>query len=247
MNIEWQVSEDDIKKITELISNSTPAVKKRIEQNIEQKNIQIDRNSIIKALLYSLISPVQRNTMNTVISSLFTSEPFLFRYDLIIKAVNLKEYTFNVFKQKGIPQDINKLPEFFSTNFFILESNEWDILSTLKLLIGNSSKITERAVADTIDSQFKGFGAVEARLFLQYLGLSRFEIPIHWMVIEWLNQFGFPIYLSPNALHDRYYYHFISDGIQFLCEIAGTYPCILEAAIYSSTTKNAAMEDIKNV
>jgi len=36
------------------------------------------------------------------------------------------------------------------------------------------------------------------------------------------------------GLQDRAYYHFISDGIQHLCDEAGIFPCVLYAAIFSS-------------
>ena len=35
-------------------------------------------------------------------------------------------------------------------------------------------------------------------------------------------------------LSDKGYYHFVSDGIQELCLKANVYPCILDAAIFSS-------------
>ena len=37
---------------------------------------------------------------------------------------------------------------------------------------------------------------------LQALGLTRYEIPIDSRVTRWLNEFGFPIELSPAALGD---------------------------------------------
>ena len=81
---------------------------------------------------------------------------------------------------------------------------------------------------------FKGFGAIEARIFLQYLGLTKYEIPIDSVVSDWLNNFGFPVKLSTTALQDRNYYHFVSDGIQLLCKKANVYPCVIEAAIHSN-------------
>lgn len=36
------------------------------------------------------------------------------------------------------------------------------------------------------------------------------------------------------ALQDKTFYHFVSDGIQLLCEKANIYPCVLDAAIFSS-------------
>jgi hypothetical protein len=57
-----------------------------------------------------------------------------------------------------------------------------------------------------------------------------------------LNNFGFPVKISATALQDRNFYHFISDGIQLLCERANIYPCVLEAAIQCSMSSKGIAE-----
>jgi len=39
---------------------------------------------------------------------------------------------------------------------------------------------------------------------------------------------------TANALQDRNYYNFVSDGFQKLCEACDITPCVLDAAIFSS-------------
>ncbi|MCP4204847.1 MAG: toll/interleukin-1 receptor domain-containing protein [bacterium] len=41
----------------------------------------------------------------------------------------------------------------------------------------------------------------------------------------------------------RHYYDFVSEGVQALCEKAGVYPCILDAAIFSSFDREADTSD----
>ncbi|MBA7549614.1 hypothetical protein ES705_42104 [subsurface metagenome] len=89
-------------------------------------------------------------------------------------------------------------------------------------------------MADSIDQIFKGFGSKQARNFLQALGLTKYEIPIDSRIMNWMKNFGFSILFSPIALQDKAFYHFVSDGIQLLCEKANIYPCVLDAAIFSS-------------
>ena len=62
----------------------------------------------------------------------------------------------------------------------------------------------------------------------------KYEIPVDSRITNWLKDFGFPVALSAAGLQDRAYYHFVSDGIQRLCDEAGIYPCVLDAAIFSS-------------
>lgn len=97
-----------------------------------------------------------------------------------------------------------------------------------------SIKLSERDLADSVDKIFKGFGSKQARDFLQTLDLTKYEIPIDSRIMNWMKGFGFPILFSPTALQDKSFYHFVSDGIQLLCEKANIYPCVLDAAIFSS-------------
>jgi hypothetical protein len=85
-----------------------------------------------------------------------------------------------------------------------------------------------------MEDKFKGFGPKQSRNLLQGLGLSRFEIPIDSRITKWLNAIGFPLKLTANALQDRNYYNFVSDGFQKLCEACEIMPCVLDAAIFSS-------------
>ncbi len=88
------------------------------------------------------------------------------------------------------------------------------------------------ALYTDIDDKFSGFGPKQSRNFLQWLGLTRYEIPIGSRVVKWLKDFGFPGALSADALSDKDYYHFVSDGIQELCRASDIYPCLLDAAIF---------------
>jgi hypothetical protein len=51
---------------------------------------------------------------------------------------------------------------------------------------------------------------------------------------RWLNAFGFPVVVSAGALSDPEYYRFVSDGFQALCAAAEEYPCVVDAAVFSS-------------
>ncbi|MCK9270029.1 MAG: hypothetical protein WC271_07755 [Bacteroidales bacterium] len=96
------------------------------------------------------------------------------------------------------------------------------------------SPVINLSRSDNLQVDFNGFGPKQSRNFLQALGLTKYEIPIDSRITTWLNDFGFPVTLTSSPLGDKGYYHFVSDGIQELCEKAEIYPCILDAAIFSS-------------
>ncbi len=235
MEIDWRVSEVDLKKITDFVNQqSNVHVANRIARNINYQDLLINRDTMIHSLLYSMVLLNQRHSIYPQIESVFQNNSSQFHYETIINVPDVKKYIFETLKKHGITVDINKSPEFFTNNFDLLESTNWVLLDILtKNLYQKLDKQAEREIADYVDTMFKGFGSIEARIFLQHLGLIKYEIPIDSVVSDWLNNFNFPIKLSTTALQDRNYYHFVSDGIQLLCKKANVYPCVLEAAIHS--------------
>lgn len=239
MDIDWKISDADLIKVTDFVNQqSNDYVATRVARNINHHKLFINRDTILHALLYSMILPNMKHSIDSPVVSFFKKRPSPFLYVKIKMSLDVNEYVFSTFKKQGILLDKKKSPEFFAVNFDLLESSNWALIELLKnRLRFKEDKQAEREIADYIDTLFKGFGAIEARVFLQYLGLTRYEIPIDSFVSEWLNDFGFPVNISTTALQDRGYYHFVSDGIQLLCSKANIYPCVLEAAIYSFNEK----------
>ena len=117
----------------------------------------------------------------------------------------------------------------------MLEGGLWqELLDRLNSLRPLASQDAEQAAADFLDERFLGLGPKQSRNLLQALGLTCYEVPIDSRVTKWLNDFGFPIPLSPAGLADRNYYKLVSSGIQALCAAAEVKPCLLDAAIFSS-------------
>ena len=156
---------------------------------------------------------------------------------------NIENFIRRTLQQNGLNRFINKIPNYFATNYGRLLESDWKIINEMASLNGQAAKETERNIADNLDDIFIGFGPKQSRNFLQALGLTKYEIPIDSRIIGWLNDFGFPVTLKSAALQDKGYYHFVSDGIQTLCERSRIYPCILDAAIFSSLDNNEWTEE----
>ena len=120
-------------------------------------------------------------------------------------------------------------------NFLWLEQDGWKVINEMaQNLINVQTPEAEIESADFIDHNLKGFGPKQARNLLQSLGLTKYEIPIDSRVSKWMNNFGFPLELSPAALSDGNYYKFVSEGFRKMCAACNIYPCLLDAAIFSS-------------
>jgi len=150
----------------------------------------------------------------------------------------VEEFIKDTLQQNGLTRYVNRISSFFASNYRKIIERNWTLIKELEELKISDSKIKERNIADNLANDFNGFGPKQSRNFLQALGLTKFEIPIDSRITTWLNGFGFPVTLTSSPLGDKGYYHFVSDGIQELCEKAGVYPCILDAAIFSSFDDN---------
>jgi hypothetical protein len=89
----------------------------------------------------------------------------------------------------------------------------------------------------------RGFGPKQSRNLLQWIGLSRYEVPLDSRLTRWLNRLGFPVRLSADLLGSRHYCHFVSSGFQRLSEACGIVPCVLDAAIFASYDEGGWTED----
>ncbi len=195
----------------------------------------VDKNSILKCMIMCLVTSQQRSGPDTPVSRFFKLEPFPVTFENISGKMDV-EYLLRVaMQQNGLNRYINQITGYFAWNFRVLHDSDWTLVGILKKeLDSKATRKDEREIADYIDDTFKGFGPKQSRNFLQSLGLTKYEIPIDSRITTWLNDFGFPVTLSATGLQDRAYYHFISNGIQRLCDEADIYPCVLDAAIFSS-------------
>lgn len=235
MTFNWKIEKSDIQKIKNVISeNDNEFLKSRIERNVEKKNISINKDNVIHSMIMCLLTSQQRSGPNSQVAKFLNQKPFPITVELIERTENKEKFIKQIFLKNGLMRFINKNSQYFSINVDELKKDDWEIIKKLEFLNENQSKINERELADYLKVKLKGFGPKQSRNFLQALGLTKYEIPIDSRIINWLNDFGFPVKLSSALLNENNYYHFVSDGIQELCEKADIYPCVFDAVVFSS-------------
>lgn len=236
MKIEWIVSDADIKRLKGFTENNhNPFVQTRISRNVEHKGLVISKDSLIKGIMMCLLTSQQRSGPNTSVSNFLLLRPFPIMNETFQKAKNVESFIASTLQKNGLTRFINKISKAFAYNHNLLLSTDWVLLETFrKELLCQTNPIGEKQIADWINNNFKGFGPKQSRNLLQSLGLSKYEIPIDSRITSWLNDFGFPVTLSSTALQDKGYYGFVMDGIKHLCDRAEIFPCVLDAAIFSS-------------
>jgi hypothetical protein len=235
LNINWNISQDDISKVKKVIADNKNAfLRARQLRNVEKQNIVIDKDKIIKTMIMCLLTSQQRSGPNSTVGQFLRLNPFPVTIGKLTAVNDVEKFIKDTLQQNGLTRYVNRISSFFASNYMKIVERNWTLINDLEALKISDSKIKERNIADNLANDFDGFGPKQSRNFLQALGLTKYEIPIDSRITTWLNDFGFPVTLTSSPLGDKGYYHFVSDGIQELCEKAEIYPCLLDAAIFSS-------------
>ena len=237
MKIVWQIDPEDIDRITAFYEEhvNNPFVKSRISTNLRAVKPQISISEFWERMVGCLLTTQQRSGPGSPVSTFLRTCPSPLSFSVCTEQVDLAEFSRAVLSDfGGLRRSITIGKELAANRTFLCDGGWEPTLQYLDEVRANSSPETERRAAAFIDDKLKGFGPKQSRNLLQWLGLSRFEIPIDSRITKWLNDIGFPVRLTANALQDRNYYNFVSDGFQMLCEACDIMPCVLDAAIFSS-------------
>lgn len=237
MKIVWQIEESDIIKVKAFYAQHerNGFVADRFKKNVERSFPDVSHDQFWKVLVSCLLTTQQRSGPNSAITRFICTQPFPLAYSTCEAQTDLQIYAQSRLSGFGGIRRSLTLAEEIQHNWTWLKNAGWRavdaMINNLKL---HQTPEAEIEAASFIDKSFKGFGPKQARNLLQGLGLTRFEIPIDSRITKWLNDFGFPVSLSATALSDENYYLFVSGGFRQLCTACDIYPCMLDAAIFSS-------------
>lgn len=95
----------------------------------------------------------------------------------------------------------------------------------------NKDRVLEREAARWADESFAGLGPKQSRNLWQWLGLTRYEIPLDSRVTEWVNG-NLTCKIEAKRLGQLRYYESALDSLQAICEKADALPCELDAAAF---------------
>lgn len=232
----WKISSSDKKHVKHFLKSQldNPSVQRRIQQNITRTKVDISKKNVWKVLVGCLLTTQQRSGPESWVAKFIETKPFPLDYNTCLSKRDVEKFSFQTLSNSNGIRRTNRIASEIATNLTRLEEGLWiETLKNLRRLRKDAKQEVEREVADYIDANFAGFGPKQSRNLLQWLGLTRYEIPIDSRITKWLNN-NFKLALNANTLQDRNYYHFVSDGIQHLSKACDVYPCVLDAAIFSS-------------
>ena len=246
MKIIWQIEPTDIARVRSFLDlyRDDPFVRYRMARNQRVDKPQVSKEEFWRALVSCMLTSQQRSGPDAPVTRFISTIPFPLDYHLCRSQRDIRSFAQNTLASfRGI-RFSNRLSDHVAENLDLLEHGLWsETLTVVDDLRLAQNLESERSAASFVAQRFKGFGPKQSRNLLQSLGLTRFEIPIDSRITKWLNDFGFPVRLSAEALSDVNYYEFVSEGFQRLCAKSDVYPCVLDAAIFASYDQGGWTED----
>lgn len=246
MKLSWQVTDRDIRKLKLFVAEykDDPFVLRRKQRNLGKEKKRISKVKFWHAMVACLLTTQQRSGPDTPINRFIRNKPFLLGYKTCQAKLDLEKFIVATLTEFGGIRRTNNIARELNYNLGLLEDCLWkQVFQQLRDLQNQRTAKAERATASFIAECFKGFGPKQSRNLLQDLGLIRWEILIDSRTTKWLKGFGFPVCPSAAALSDPGYYNLVVNGLQHLCRKARVYPCILDAAIFTSFDKGRWSEE----
>lgn len=241
MELVWHISTADIDRLRDFLSTAAkdPLVEARVATNLATTKEKLSRAGFWHALVGCLLTTQQKSGPHSAVARFMRARPFPISYDLCCSQSAADSFVTTALSDFGGIRRSTRIGKELGANLTALEGGRWDeTLERVNSLLPEATREQEFEVAEYLDELVIGLGPKQSRNLLQGVGFTRYEIPIDSRITKWLNNFGFPIHLSAVALADRHYYKFVSMGVQQLCEAAGAFPCIFDAAVFASFDAN---------
>jgi len=236
MKLLWQIEDSDIEKVKSFYNVQKNAfLLNRIQRTVKKILPEFSKGIFWEAMISCLITTQQRSGPDSAVTRFICTKPFPLNYSICTATNGLDSLVERTIAEFGGLRRGRTIGEEVQYNYTWLEKQGWQVIyGIVKDLEKNQNIETERKSAEIIMDSLKGFGPKQSRNLIQSLGLTKYEIPVDSRITKWFTDFGFPIKLSATALSDRNYYNFVLDGFQKICQASDIYPCVMDAAIFSS-------------
>ena len=231
----WVIDETVLMRIKAIIDANinSDISQERINKNIKKNNIDITQNTVWKILIGCEITTQQKSGKGSVTDRFLKSNSKLLDYDFCKKQ---NESFISTELQKAGLRRYEKISEWLFIIIQEWERGEWKILSEKlsSLKVKHTKNDEKEVVSYLMSGKYKGLGLKQSRNFLQWLGLTEYEIPIDSRAIKVLKKCGCNFVPGVSALQDKVTYEYLEEGMQLISEKLNIKPCILDACFFES-------------
>jgi hypothetical protein len=255
MQIHWTVTKRDVTAVRDRLaaSDGNLFVIQRMQGNVTGDPPEFRQDEFWRVMLGCLLTTQQRAGPDSPVTRFLRREPFCPGLQDCAGATVEALLKRELIKFGGIRRG-DTIARQAQANIEWLESGGWEVLETtferLREQRARAPRMTdvaeERAAADLVREKLRGFGPKQSRNLWQWLGLTRYEIPIDGRITKWLNtNAGLPVTISAQSLADSGSYELVMSAVHALCAEAGVLPCVFDAAVFASYDRDWRPEEVE--
>lgn len=236
MQVTWSFSSSDVAACRKFISDYADRqfVKDRKRLNVRRIGIDLSSETAWRTLIGCFVTTQQRSDSRSRVSQFLNSESALLDLNTCLTSKDIATLTRTEITKAGLRRaEIISGQVAYAVEQF--RGKSWKTLAALLDSIRTYPTLRkEREVAADLRKMFKGLGPKQSRNYIQWIGLSRYVVPLDSRFAKYLQSISFPVPVSVAGLQDEDYYRFVEDGIQEFTTLVGCYPCMLDASVFSS-------------
>ena len=241
MEFRWVISQGNGKPYKDFVERykNHSIVKERINRNLRHVDVGITKDRFWRTFIGCLLTTQQRSGPGSRVAAFLEADSPILDLGYCSNEKNLTMVVEETLSKNGLRRT-ERIAEEVGHAVDWLKQHGWSaVKSQLDGISGYTNAKKERSVARFLQKHFKGIGPKQSRNLIQWMGLSKYEIPLDSRMVKVLKELEFPVPLSAIALADEDYYCFIEDGIQQLMAAIGVYPCVFDACAFASFETNA--------
>ncbi len=244
MQIHWTIADDELKAVRALFTTmeENVFVVQRLHDNVTGSPPTFQREEFWRVMLGCLLTTQQGSGPDSPVTRFLRCKPFRASLqncsttgaEILLKA-ELSSFG-------GIRRG-NTIARHAQANLTWLDSGGWKVMEDAFERLREqrvsapswAHVAVERSVAEAVDEKLLGFGPKQSRNFWQWLGMTRYEIPLDSRIMKWLTKnTRLPVKISAASLADQGCYDLVMSAVHALCAAADVLPCMLDAAVFAS-------------
>jgi hypothetical protein len=236
MEIRWIISNEDLGNYADFVERFRhhSVVQKRISRNIKHDDVKISKASFWQTLIGCLVTTRQKAGEGSRVKNFMETDKNLLNINFCLKTPNLVGKSKKILSWYGLRRSETIAAQIGKNGNWLKEGGWIEVKRELENIASHTTKKKERETARFLQRRFDGLGPKQSRNLIQWMGLSKYEIPLDSRMVKVLHNLNFPAPLSAQALADEGYYCFIEDGIQLIMKKIGVYPCVFDACAFAS-------------
>lgn len=235
------VNNSDVAAVRNLIERSkdTDFFRDRRARNVSPPPPNFSRADFWRVLVGCLLTTQQRSTKGSAVDRFLEIDTFPLALNACEKQPSIQGFVSKTLESFGGIRRGVTISSQAEENWKRLEAGLWKEAEEWFARLSqqrvrepqNADRVLEREAAHWADRSFAGLGPKQSRNLWQWLGLTRYEIPLDSRVTNWVND-TLSAKIDAKQLGQLKYYESALDCLQAICEKTEALPCELDAAAF---------------